>query len=154
MSRSRTSTSTSTNEQSISQQALTRQPREFAICRERRRPEALWRLRNVRHRRIDEVGELLAETQIGQTRFAGLPPYDSPDALSVFRADFDRYFAFVRFFVLGFLAHRIYTGEPPIPGKVVDPNGGLLFTHFLIRNGRILKKQNRLQMSQVFPFPC
>jgi nitric oxide reductase subunit B len=58
------------------------------------------------------------------------------------------------FFVLGFLAHRIYTGEPPIPGKVVDPNGRLLFTHFLIRNGRILKKQNRLQMSQVFPFPC
>jgi nitric oxide reductase subunit B len=24
------------------------------------------------------------------------------------------------FFVLGFLAYRTYTGEPPIPGKVVD----------------------------------
>jgi nitric oxide reductase subunit B len=32
------------------------------------------------------------------------------------------------FFVLGFLAYRTYTDEPPIPGKVVDPDGHLLFT--------------------------
>jgi nitric oxide reductase subunit B len=32
------------------------------------------------------------------------------------------------FFVLGFLAYRTYTGEPPIPGKVVDADGRLLFT--------------------------
>jgi nitric oxide reductase subunit B len=32
------------------------------------------------------------------------------------------------FFVLGFLAYRTYTGEPPIPGKVIDPDGHLLFT--------------------------
>jgi Ion channel len=30
--------------------------------------------------------------------------------------------------VLGFLAYRTYTGEPPIPGKVVDADGRLLFT--------------------------
>jgi nitric oxide reductase subunit B len=32
------------------------------------------------------------------------------------------------FFVLGFLAYRTYTGEPPIPGKVIDPDGHVLFT--------------------------
>jgi nitric oxide reductase large subunit len=32
------------------------------------------------------------------------------------------------FFVQGFLAYRTYTGEPPIPGKVIDPDGHLLFT--------------------------
>ena len=30
------------------------------------------------------------------------------------------------FFVLGFLAYRTYTGEPPIPAKVADPNGRVL----------------------------
>jgi len=33
------------------------------------------------------------------------------------------------FFVLGFLAYRTYTGEPPIPARVVDPAGHLIFTH-------------------------
>ena len=32
------------------------------------------------------------------------------------------------FFVLGFLAFRTYTGEPPIPAKVIGPDGRLLFT--------------------------
>jgi nitric oxide reductase large subunit len=32
------------------------------------------------------------------------------------------------FFVLGFLAYRTYTGEPPIPAKVADPDGRILFT--------------------------
>src|SRR5579885_3557469 len=32
------------------------------------------------------------------------------------------------FFVLGLLAYRTYTGEPPIPARVVDPQGRLLFT--------------------------
>jgi nitric oxide reductase subunit B len=40
------------------------------------------------------------------------------------------------FFVLGFLAYRTYTGEPPIPGKVVDPNGHLLFTGANIMAGQ------------------
>lgn len=32
------------------------------------------------------------------------------------------------FFVLGFLAYRTYTAEPPIPARVVDPSGKILFT--------------------------
>jgi len=32
------------------------------------------------------------------------------------------------FLILGLLAYRTYTGEPPIPGRVVDPNGDVLFT--------------------------
>jgi nitric oxide reductase subunit B len=40
------------------------------------------------------------------------------------------------FFVLGFLAYRTYTGEPPIPGKIVDPDGRLLFTRGNIMAGQ------------------
>ena len=32
------------------------------------------------------------------------------------------------FLILGVLAYRTYTDEPPIPSQVVDPNGGVLFT--------------------------
>jgi nitric oxide reductase subunit B len=32
------------------------------------------------------------------------------------------------FLVLGLLAYRTYTGEPPIPGRVVGPKGSVLFT--------------------------
>jgi hypothetical protein len=34
----------------------------------------------------------------------------------------------IGFLILGILAYRTYTGEPPIPGRVVDPNGNELFT--------------------------
>ena len=40
------------------------------------------------------------------------------------------------FFVLGFLAYRTYTGEPPIPAKVVDSNGGIIFTRENIMAGQ------------------
>ena len=40
------------------------------------------------------------------------------------------------FFVLGFLAYRTYTGEPPIPEKVTDPNGTVLFTRADIMAGQ------------------
>src|SRR5215469_7945282 len=40
------------------------------------------------------------------------------------------------FFVLGFLAYRTYTGEPPIPEKVTDPNGNVLFTRADIMAGQ------------------
>jgi nitric oxide reductase subunit B len=33
-------------------------------------------------------------------------------------------------FVLGFVAYKTYTGQPPIPGKVVNPDGQVLFTMF------------------------
>jgi nitric oxide reductase subunit B len=34
----------------------------------------------------------------------------------------------IGFLILGLLAYRTYTGEPPIPGRVVDANGNTLFT--------------------------
>src|SRR5262249_16769977 len=40
------------------------------------------------------------------------------------------------FFVLGFLAYRTYTVEPPIPVKVVDPDGRVLFTRDNIMAGQ------------------
>src|SRR6266705_7080256 len=40
------------------------------------------------------------------------------------------------FFVLGLLAYRTYTGEPPIPGRIVGPDGTLLFTRQDILGGQ------------------
>jgi nitric oxide reductase subunit B len=34
----------------------------------------------------------------------------------------------IGFLILGLLAYRTYTGEPPIPGRVVDSSGSTLFT--------------------------
>ena len=43
------------------------------------------------------------------------------------------------FFVLGLLAYRTYTGEAPIPARVVDPEGNVLFTRDDIIGGQPLK---------------
>src|SRR5207249_5910673 len=48
------------------------------------------------------------------------------------------------FFVLGFLAYKTYTGQPPIPGKVVDPEGHLLFTRADIMAGQGIFLENGL----------
>jgi nitric oxide reductase large subunit len=40
------------------------------------------------------------------------------------------------FFVLGFLAYRTYTGPPPIPARVTDPAGSVLFTAEAVRAGQ------------------
>lgn len=40
------------------------------------------------------------------------------------------------FFVLGLLAYRTYTGEAPIPGKVVGPDGQVLFTRADVTAGQ------------------
>jgi nitric oxide reductase subunit B len=48
------------------------------------------------------------------------------------------------FFVLGFLAYNTYTGEPPIPGKVVNPDGQVLFTRADIMAGQGTFLQNGL----------
>ena len=40
------------------------------------------------------------------------------------------------FFVLGLLAYRTYTSEPPVPAKVVDPAGQVLFTRADIMRGQ------------------
>jgi nitric oxide reductase subunit B len=48
------------------------------------------------------------------------------------------------FFILGFLAYRTYTGEAPIPARVVDPAGGVLFTHDDILGGQQVFLRNGL----------
>src|SRR5579885_2471388 len=51
------------------------------------------------------------------------------------------------FFVLGFLAYRTYTGEPPIPGRVTDARGRLLFTRAAILDGQEIFLRNGLMES-------
>ena len=48
------------------------------------------------------------------------------------------------FFVLGFLAYRTYTGEPPIPAQVVDPAGQILFERTDIMAGQAVFHENGL----------
>ncbi len=48
------------------------------------------------------------------------------------------------FFVLGFLAYRTYTGEPPIPGRVTDASGHVLFTRGYILDGQEIFLRNGL----------
>jgi nitric oxide reductase subunit B len=55
------------------------------------------------------------------------------------------------FFVLGLLAYRTYTNEPPIPNKVVDPSGNELFTGDDIMAGQQLFLKNGLmQYGSIF----
>jgi len=55
------------------------------------------------------------------------------------------------FFVLGFLAYRTYTGEPPIPAKVADPNGRVLFTGTNIMAGQgIFLKNGLMEYGSIF----
>ncbi len=48
------------------------------------------------------------------------------------------------FLVLGLLAYRTYTGEPPIPGRVVDASGNVLFTRSDILEGQGVFLRNGL----------
>src|SRR3984893_7607730 len=48
------------------------------------------------------------------------------------------------FLVLGFLAYNTYTGYPPIPGKVVNPDDQVLFTRADIMAGQGTFLQNGL----------
>jgi len=48
------------------------------------------------------------------------------------------------FFVLGLLAYRTYMAHPPVPGRVVDQNGGVLFTGRDIRPGQQVFLHNGL----------
>lgn len=48
------------------------------------------------------------------------------------------------FFVLGFLAYETYNGEPPIPDKVVGPDGVVLFTRADILGGQSVFLRNGL----------
>jgi nitric oxide reductase subunit B len=48
------------------------------------------------------------------------------------------------FFVLGLLAYRTYAGEAPIPARVVDQQGNVLFTHDDILDGQQVFLRNGL----------
>ena len=48
------------------------------------------------------------------------------------------------FFILGILAYNTYTGEPPIPARVVDPGGRLLFTRADVMAGQGVFLENGL----------
>src|SRR5215472_16238871 len=48
------------------------------------------------------------------------------------------------FFVLGLLAYRTYTAQAPIPGKVIRPDGQVLFTRDDIQAGQKVFLRNGL----------
>src|SRR5215212_5250281 len=48
------------------------------------------------------------------------------------------------FFVLGLLAYRAYSGQPPIPERIVDPGGNVVFTGADVRAGQGVFLQNGL----------
>src|SRR5271157_3811758 len=50
----------------------------------------------------------------------------------------------VGFTVMGMLAYRTYTGEPPIPGRVTDDSGHVLFTRTDILAGQAVFLRNGL----------
>ncbi len=55
------------------------------------------------------------------------------------------------FFVLGLLAYLTYTGKPPLPGKIVDPQGRVLFTRADILAGQqIFLKNGLMEYGSVF----
>ena len=55
------------------------------------------------------------------------------------------------FFVMGLLAYYTYTDEPPIPAKVVDANGNVLFTGADITAGQeIFLKNGLMEYGSIF----
>jgi len=57
----------------------------------------------------------------------------------------------IGFFVLGLLAYRTYTADPPIPDRVVDPGGRTLFTGDDIRDGqRVFLHNGLMEYGSIF----
>ena len=55
------------------------------------------------------------------------------------------------FLVLGILAYRTYKADPPIPAKVVDPSGRVLFTGSDIREGqRVFLRNGLMEYGSIF----
>src|SRR5579875_956622 len=55
------------------------------------------------------------------------------------------------FTVLGILAYRTYTGEPPIPQKVTDPSGTVLFTgQDIIRGQEVFLRNGLMEYGTIF----
>jgi nitric oxide reductase subunit B len=55
------------------------------------------------------------------------------------------------FFVLGLLAYRTYTADPPIPARVVDPAGRTIFTGEQVSDGqRVFLRNGLMQYGSIF----
>jgi nitric oxide reductase subunit B len=55
------------------------------------------------------------------------------------------------FFVLGLLAYRAYSGQPPIPDRVVDPRGGVVFTGEDVTTGQgVFLRNGLMQYGSIF----
>jgi nitric oxide reductase subunit B len=55
------------------------------------------------------------------------------------------------FFVLGLLAYRAYSGQPPIPDRVVDPSGRVVFTGEDVTAGQgVFLKNGLMQYGSIF----
>jgi nitric oxide reductase subunit B len=55
------------------------------------------------------------------------------------------------FFVLGLLAYRAYSGQPPIPDRVVGPGGEVVFTSEDVRGGQgVFLKNGLMQYGSIF----
>ena len=55
------------------------------------------------------------------------------------------------FFVLGLLAYRAYSGQPPIPDRVVDPQGEVVFTGEDVRAGQgVFLRNGLMQYGSIF----
>ena len=55
------------------------------------------------------------------------------------------------FLLLGILAYRTYTDEPPIPSRVVGPNGQLLFTGEDVLAGQeVFLKNGLMEYGSIF----
>src|SRR3990172_2517902 len=55
------------------------------------------------------------------------------------------------FTALGFLATTIYRDEPPIPGRVVDPTGSVIFTRDDVLGGQgVFEKYGLMEYGSLF----
>src|SRR5215217_7227413 len=55
------------------------------------------------------------------------------------------------FFVLGMLAYRTYSGQPPIPERVVGPGGEVVFTGDDVREGqKVFLRNGLMQYGSIF----
>jgi nitric oxide reductase subunit B len=55
------------------------------------------------------------------------------------------------FFVLGLLAYRAYSGQPPIPDRVVDPQGNVVFSGEDVMAGQgVFLRNGLMQYGSIF----
>ena len=55
------------------------------------------------------------------------------------------------FFLLGLIGYKTYTGQPPIPERVVDPAGNVVFTGEDVKDGqKVFLKNGLMQYGSVF----